>query len=873
MSSTSQGNQATSIRQDLRDRLAEFHTAYLDRSSLVNGDTLTSILKDDILESIHNEDHLLQDVWGDWLDGESGDDGVDYEIEPQVFLGKSGNDVLIGSQRHETLFGGKGRDLIDAKAGNNLIYSGQGNDIILGGEGNDTMSADMGDDEIYGGGGNDIIAGREGQDLIYGESGNNLLFGNTGDDTLVAGQESSTLFGGQDNDRLLGGEGNDVLYGDLGIDTLSGGGGKNIFVLDFRSTASDITQSDVALDFNPDHDRLGLTGNLTYEDLDISQGTGDAAADTLIRVRETGFFLMRLQGVNADSLNSSHFTSNLTSLSNDSTGDDSTGDDSTGDDSTGDDSTGDDSTGDDSALDLSSFNAIIGDIFNNELIGGNGQDLIFGVSGEDQITGSEETDVFVLSPDGLATITDFTLDEDRIGLSGSLSFADLEIGQEGDTAVIRLNGTPIAILENVNAEDVTAEQFITVDSSLLTTSTSLNPLTLTGEPQLLTIPSDLLAAITPLQDLQTAISNASSLQDVLTLVDQLSTDVSNLLESQINNVTDAQQQFTDLTSSDLFQSLTDSLNGVINEVTDLVNAEIDEVNTLLTSVNGITDLTGILDPLKQSLNDIANSLTEFNTSLSSNLGDEINGMTALTDDLTNLSTADLQTVAGLLQQVTESINGLGDSLEGIPTTLETALGDDLNSLSGSLTGPVTTLLGGLLGTVEDLTNSLEQLPTTLETSLTDDVTTLDSFLGEVTTLPNLTEVIGSLDSEINVLFSNANGVVGTNEDELIYAGLSHPDLGSVNLTGSGGQDVFLLGSNSREAVITDFNPDEDLIGIADVIDFADLEISQVDGSTTIRLDGQDYLSLDTVLLSDLNADLFVQVDLSDLGLDTSLSLI
>lgn len=297
-----------------------------------------------------------------------------------------------------------------------------------------------------------------------------------------------------------------------------------------------------------------------------------------------------------------------------------------------------------------------------------------------------------------------------------------------------------------------------------------------------------------------------------------------------------------------------------------------EVSGLLSSLNGITDLTGLLTPLKQSLNNIANSLTEFNTSLASSLGDDINGITALTDDLSNLSTADLQTVAGLLQQVTESLGGLGESLEAIPNTLETTLADDLNALNGSLTGSVTNLLGGLLGTVQDFANSLEQLPTTVETSLADDVTTLGSFLDEVTTLPNLTEVIGSLDSQLDVLLAQVNVVVGTNEDEIIYAGLSQPNLGSVNLTGSGGQDVFLLAPNSREAIITDFNPDEDLIGVANGIDFANLEISQVEGSTTIRLDGQDYLTLNGVLFSDLNTDLFVQVNLSNLGLDTSLSL-
>ena len=169
-------------------------------------------------------------------------------------------------------------DFIVADAGNNTVAGGLGNDLIYGKEGDDILRGDSnqrssggaigGDDIIYGGTGNDRIGGKGGNDQLYGEEGDDKIWGDHGDDLL---------WGGLGNDELTGGKGHDtfVLTLGQGVDTIQ--------------------------DFQGVEDVIGLAGNLTFEQLSITQ-TGK---NTQIDFNDDTLAI--LTGVNASTLTADVF--------------------------------------------------------------------------------------------------------------------------------------------------------------------------------------------------------------------------------------------------------------------------------------------------------------------------------------------------------------------------------------------------------------------------------------------------------------------------------------------------------------------------------------------------------------------------------------
>jgi pimeloyl-ACP methyl ester carboxylesterase len=87
---------------------------------------------------------------------------------------------------------------------------------------------------------------------------------------------------------------------------------------------------------------------------------------------------------------------------------------------------------------------------NDILLGGKGDDTLIGGTGNDVLTGGSGKDVFVLASGGNETITDFRQGEDVIGLSGGLTFDQLNITQGNNGAVIITKNAPNIILGTVN---------------------------------------------------------------------------------------------------------------------------------------------------------------------------------------------------------------------------------------------------------------------------------------------------------------------------------------------------------------------------------------------------------------------------------------
>ncbi|MBO9999030.1 MAG: hypothetical protein J7641_08500, partial [Cyanobacteria bacterium SID2] len=149
---------------------------------------------------------------------------------------------------------------------------------------------------------NDFISGLDGDDTLIGLDGNDILRGDQDDDSLDGGNDDDILRGGIGDDTLNGGDDDDVLGGNSGRDLLQGGDDNDIFLLQpfLSDTVAGTSQDDprfenfdVILDFDADEDRLGLIGDLTFDDLEILPPS-DTNFATTVRVRETGEVLVRL---------------------------------------------------------------------------------------------------------------------------------------------------------------------------------------------------------------------------------------------------------------------------------------------------------------------------------------------------------------------------------------------------------------------------------------------------------------------------------------------------------------------------------------------------------------------------------------------------
>ncbi len=272
-----------------------------------------------------DNDTIFGDLGDDTGFGGDGDDLLYGDQSAAANFGGDGNDVLFGEAGNDTLFGldgfdrlsgDGGEDLIDGGEGNDTVSGGEGNDNLQGGEdndlvtgeqGNDSLLGNAGNDTVYGGAEGDILFGNRGDDLLNGNSSDDEVNGNQGNDTVYGGQGNDLVRGGADNDLVLGGQGNDLLHGDRGIDTLTGGEGNDVFFLLKGLGGTTLAEADNITDFVNGVDKIGLIASLKFEDLNIFQGTGENAADTIIQDDLNDQFLIVLKGVDRTGINQADF--------------------------------------------------------------------------------------------------------------------------------------------------------------------------------------------------------------------------------------------------------------------------------------------------------------------------------------------------------------------------------------------------------------------------------------------------------------------------------------------------------------------------------------------------------------------------------------
>lgn len=109
--------------------------------------------------------------------------------------------------------------------------------------------------------------------------------------------------------------------------------------------------------------------------------------------------------------------------------------------------------------------SLIGGTGDDWLYGGDGNDTLFGGAGYDFMSGGAGNDVFVLAPEAAYDwISDFTVGEDKLQLTGGLSFGALTIAQgTGDRlndTLLSIGGNQIAVIAGVQANTLTTASFV-----------------------------------------------------------------------------------------------------------------------------------------------------------------------------------------------------------------------------------------------------------------------------------------------------------------------------------------------------------------------------------------------------------------------------
>lgn len=165
----------------------------------------------------------------------------------------------------------------------------QGSDTVVGSGGSEFFNGNQDNDTLFGGDGNDTIHGGRNDDYLYGNQGN---------DSLLGDRSNDVIYGGQGNDVLVGGNGDDILVGDRDQDVLTGGEGADAFVMRTDTAVTDPAAADIITDFNSSEDAIGLTEGLSEAALSLEAVEGG----TLIRVRDTGAILGRVNNVSPEQL-------------------------------------------------------------------------------------------------------------------------------------------------------------------------------------------------------------------------------------------------------------------------------------------------------------------------------------------------------------------------------------------------------------------------------------------------------------------------------------------------------------------------------------------------------------------------------------------
>lgn len=400
---------------------------------------------------------------------------------------------IAGTEESDILVGTVGNDQIDAGAGNDAVKGGAGNDVLRGNLGADYLEDTSGADSLYGGYGNDDLVALD----LYGSGAPDLLDGGANDDALL-GDNGDTMTGGDGADQFsvywqpgdapvtltdfgAAPEGTDETL-TIWVDQWDGtadfhletaGSGVNV-VLDGATVATlahtqmtdavnlialQIRGDDETLVF-PDAPALHITGTNNADTLD--GGSGDDTIEGWLGPDSLEGFAgndLISGGYGDDTLIGGLGEDTLLGGANNDVLLDWSGYNSL-----------DGGTSDDQIFTYGGHDTLHGGEGNDMLGVGAGNNQLYGDAGNDSLmggtndfmTGGTGADTFVVSSgsilQGPATVTDFSLTEDRIELfdiasseSNLLSFAATA---DGTGTAVMFDGAPLLILQGVQASQM-----------------------------------------------------------------------------------------------------------------------------------------------------------------------------------------------------------------------------------------------------------------------------------------------------------------------------------------------------------------------------------------------------------------------------------
>ena len=172
-------------------------------------------------------------------------------------------------------------------------------DVIIGAPFADINANNSGSSYVVFGSPVSVAAATSGNDTLLGTNAGDIIRGGMGDDLINGRNGNDTLLSNQGNDTLIGGNGDDLLFGGWGRDLLIGGVGADSFLLAAN------TGTDTIDDFESGIDTLVLLGNLSFEELTITQSNND----TLLSLASTNQVIATLTGIAANSISSPDFIS------------------------------------------------------------------------------------------------------------------------------------------------------------------------------------------------------------------------------------------------------------------------------------------------------------------------------------------------------------------------------------------------------------------------------------------------------------------------------------------------------------------------------------------------------------------------------------
>ncbi|MGJ3254587.1 MAG: GDSL-type esterase/lipase family protein [Elainellaceae cyanobacterium] len=112
---------------------------------------------------------------------------------------------------------------------------------------------------------------------------------------------------------------------------------------------------------------------------------------------------------------------------------------------------------------LTGIEHVVGSDYNDTLIGDIGNNILRGGRGNDVMFGNFGNDMFVFAPnEGTDIITDFTIGQDFVGLTGGLSLNQVSIVQSATNTLLNAGGNLFAVLNNVQASTLTSSSFVAV---------------------------------------------------------------------------------------------------------------------------------------------------------------------------------------------------------------------------------------------------------------------------------------------------------------------------------------------------------------------------------------------------------------------------